>query len=73
MTFIIAANMDYIPFSVTLTFALITDDTQCVNIMIVDDPIIENDEVFFLRAIDTNLTETSPQNVMITITNDDGI
>ena len=65
--------MDYIPISVTLTFALITNDTQCVNIPIVNDPVVENDEVFFLLAIDANLTDTSPQSVMITITNDDGI
>ena len=65
--------MDYIPISATLTFALITNDTQCVNILIINDAVVENNETFFLQAMDTNLTETSPQSVMITITNDDGI
>ena len=56
-----------------LTFALVTNNTQCVTIPILNDPVIEDDEVFFLQSIDiTNLTETTPQTVMITIVDDDG-
>lgn len=69
----IAANEDYIPISEILTFALVTNNTQCVTISILNDFVIEDDEVFFLQSIDiTNLTETTPQTVMITIVDDDG-
>ena len=63
--------MDYIPISENLTFALVTNNTQCVTIPILNDPFIEDDEVFFLQSVDTSLTETIPQSVTITITNDD--
>lgn len=68
--YFIAANVDYIPILENLTFALVTNNTQCVSIPILNDPFIEDDEVFFLQSIDTNLTETTPQTVTITITND---
>ena len=71
ISFYNAANEDYIPISVTLIFALVTNNTNCVTIPILNDPIVESDEVFFLQSIDTNLTETIPQTVMITIVNDD--
>lgn len=51
---------------------LVTNNTQCVNIPILDDTVIEDDEEFFLQSIDSNLTETNPQTVTITIVNDDG-
>ena len=51
---------------------LVTNNTQCVNIPILDDIVIEDDEEFFLQSIDSNLTETNPQTVTITIVNDDG-
>ena len=72
ISFYNAANEDYIPISVTLIFALVTNNTNCVTIPILNDPIVESDEVFFLQSTDTNLTETIPQTVMITIVNDDG-
>ena len=69
----IAANEDYIPISEILTFALLTNNVQCVIIPILNDPFVEDDEVFFLQSFDiTNLTETTPQTVMITIVDDDG-
>ena len=40
-------------------------------IPVLNDPFVENDEVFFLQSINTNLTEITPQSVTITITNDD--
>ena len=70
--FTIAANVDYIPISEILTFALVTNYTQCVSISILDDPFVENEEAFFLQSINSNLTETTPQTVMITIVDDDG-
>lgn len=68
----IAATEDFIPISEILTFKLVTSNTQCVNISILNDLIIESDEEFFLQTIDTNLTETTPQTVAITIIDDDG-
>ena len=67
----IAANEDYIPISEILTFALVTNETQCVVIPVLNDPFVEEDEVFLLQSINANLTEITPQSVTITITNDD--
>jgi hypothetical protein len=50
---------------------LVTRKTQCVVIPILDDLFVENDEIFFLQSINANQTETIPQSVTITITNDD--
>ena len=66
------ATEDYFPILVSLTFTLVTNNIQCVTIPIINDPIIESDEIFFLQSIDTNLTQTIPQTVMVTIVNDDG-
>ena len=64
-------NEDYIPISEVLTFALVTNETQCVVIPVLNDPFVEEDEAFLLQSISTNLTEIIPQSVTITITNDD--
>lgn len=69
----IAVNEDYIPISEILTFALVTNDTQCVTITILNDFVIEDEEVFLLQSTDiTSLTETTPKTVMIVIVDDDG-
>ena len=44
-----------------------------MTISILNDIVIEDEEEFFLQSVDiTNLTETTPQTVMIMIVDDDG-
>ena len=64
-------NEDFIPISSTLDFLLVTNDTQCVFVPILDDPILENDEVFALQGLNSTLITSIPPIVPITIEDDD--
>ena len=66
------ANEDYSPISQAfLEFALVTNYTQCINITIIDDTILEVDEEFFLESGKSDSTTSVPSVVSITIQNDD--
>ena len=48
-----------------------SNSTQCVDIPLVDDSILERDEVFLLESVSTDLVTAIPSTVNITIQDDD--
>ena len=62
---------DYIPVSRSLTFALVSNSSSCVDISLIDDAVLENDETFTLESVNTSLVTAIPPAVTITIVNDD--
>ena len=64
-------NEDFTPILTTLDFLLVTNNTQCVSIPILDDSILENDEVFALQGLNSTLIISIPPIVQITIEDND--
>ena len=64
-------NEDYLPFVEELSFIVVTDNRQCVNITVVDDTVLENDDVFLIEAINTSVVTPAQSSVRVTIINDD--
>ena len=45
--------------------------SDCVDIALIDDTVLENDEAFLLESVSTGLVTAIPPTVQITIENDD--
>ena len=54
-----------------LSFTVVTGNRQCINIIVVDDTVLENDDVFFIEAINTSVITPVQSSVKVTISNDD--
>lgn len=72
MCSIIAGREDYDPISVFLDFAVVTNDTQCIDISLVNDFLLENSEVFLLQSAGNNsLVTLRSSTVVINIEDND--
>lgn len=65
------ANEDYLPLSQTLQFSVVSQDTQCLSLSLLDDTISEDDENFLVLAGDTNLIQVTNNPVQVVIQDDD--
>ena len=62
--------VDYTPPTSTLIFSQETDETQCIDIAILDDQVFEGTEIISLTVVVQNSNSVS--NAQITILDDDG-
>ena len=63
-------NEDYIPIMDSLSFTVMTRNTQCINISVIDDGIVERDETFTIEAVSTPIIAIV-SSVKVEILNDD--
>ena len=63
-------NEDYIPIMDSLSFTVMTGNTQCINISVIDDGIVERDETFTIEVVSTPIIAIV-SSVKVEILNDD--